>query len=166
MALSQSIPNPSPKRRWVQWALIAGFWMLVALVFSTEFYFAMSVEVEAEAEAEAWSASWVLIFASQFIHWGSWIAFTPLILWLARRFPIPIEPKREEARATPRNRWARWALGHLGAGVGVSVVHLFLASTGYFLIRPFPSEEPSSFGELFVGVCLTFMLIDLLMYWV
>ncbi len=137
--------------------------MLVALVFSALIFFAMSAE--SSAEAEAWSASWVLIFASQVVHWGLWIAFTPLILWLARRFPLPMEPRREEARATLRNRWGRWGLVHLGAGVGVGVVHLFLASTGYFLIRPFPREEAGSFWGLFVGVCLTFMLIDLLMYW-
>ncbi len=165
MALSQPIPNPFPKRRWVQWALIAGFWTLVALVFSALIYFAMSAESSAEAEAEVWSASWVLIFASQVVHWGLWIAFTPLILWLARRFPLPMEPKREEARATPRNRWGRWGLVHLGAGVGVGVVHLFLASAGYFLIRPFPSEDPN-FWALFLGLCLSPLLfVDLLMYW-
>ncbi len=165
MALSQPIPNVSPKQRWVQWALIASFWTLVALVFSAEFYFAMSVESGPEAEAEAWSASWVLIFASQVVHWGSWIAFTPLILWLARRIPLPIEPKQEQAPATPRNRWGRWALMHLGTGLGVGVVHLFLTSVGYFLIKPFPSEEHTDFWTLFVGVCLTFILFDLLMYW-
>ena len=166
MALRPSIPN-TPKPRWVQWVLIAGFWTLVALVVSTLFYFAMSVggEMEAEAEAAAWSASWVRIFAAQFVHWGLWIAITPLILWLARRFPLPIEPKQAEARTQPRSRWGLWGIVHLGAGVGIGVVHLFLASVGYYLIRPFPGDEQSSFWSLFLGVCLFFLIFDLLIYW-
>ena len=163
MIVNQPILSPAPQRRWVRWAVIAGFWTLVALVFSTLIYFAMSVE--AEAEAEAWSMSWVRVFASQFVHWGSWIAFTPLILWLARRVPLAMEPKREEAQTRSRNRWGRWALVHLLEALGISVVHLFLASVGYFLIRPFPSEEPSTFWNLFAGICLTFLIFDLLMYW-
>lgn len=161
MPLRPPLSNAAPKSRWVQWALIAGFWTLVALVFSTEFYFAMSGE--AEADAETWSPSWGLIFATQFIHWGSWIIFTPVILWLARR--MPLEWKREPGQTAARNRWPRWMLKNLSAGVGIIVVHLFLASMGYFLIRPFRGEGPSSFWQLFLGVSLTFFFIDLLMYW-
>lgn len=167
MPVHPPLTTPTSKRRWVRWALIAGGWTLVALVFSALIFFAMSVEGQRDAEpgAAAWSASWIRIFASQFIHWGLWIAFTPLILWLARRFPLPIEPRRAAAPTLSRSRWVRWALVHLGLGVGVSVVHLFLASVGYFLIQPFPSEEPSSFLNLFVGFFLTFLIFDLLIYW-
>ena len=167
MPFSQPILSPTPQRRWAPWVLIAGFWTLVALVVSTLFYFAMSVEgeMETEAEAAAWSASWVRIFAAQFVHWGLWIAITPLILWLARRFLLPIEPKREAARTQPRGRWGLWGLVHLGAGVGIGVAHLFLASVGYYLIRPFPGDEQSSFWGLFLGICLFFLIFDLLIYW-
>ncbi len=164
MTANSSIETSSPKRRWMRWALIAGFWTLVALVFSALIFFAMSVErpEEAEAEAAAWSVSWGRIFASQFIQWGSWMAFTPFILWMARRFPISMEAKEQ---AVLRNRWGRWALVHLGLGLGVGVMHLFLTSVGYFLFEPFMSEGPSRFLNLFVGVFLTFIIFDLLMYW-
>ena len=167
MAVNQPILSPAPPRRWVRWALIAGFWTLVALTFSTLIYFAMSVELQADAEAaeQEWSPSWWLIFASQYIHWGSWIVFTPWILWLARRIPFAMEPRREETPHRSRNRWVRWTLMHLLEALSVSAVHLFVASLGYFLIKPFPNDEESGFWSLFVGIFLTFLIFDLLICW-
>lgn len=139
------------------WLLIGGFWMLVALVFSAEFYFSMSREPGEEA------VSWVTLFASQVVHWGLWIVLTPVIMGLARR--MPMERRGEDGKPVPRTRWGRWGLVHLGAAIGLGVVHLFFATIGYVLIDPFPGEEEGGFFAVFIGICASLLFVDVLVYW-
>jgi len=145
------------------WVVMAAFWMLVAVLFSAVFYFATA--------AENPSVSWGRVLVSQLVHWGLWIGFTPLVLWIARQVPLERNPvdraglSRAAAQA-PRagNRWGRWILIHLGAGVGVGLVHLSLAAIGYFLIQPF-SREDSGFLDVLLGLLSSLLIIEMCIYW-
>src|SRR5436853_223145 len=85
-------------RRWWQsfWAralLILGVWTVIGLVFSAQWYFAAF----RSEDPVPWSRALYVQMS-----WGYlWALATPLILWLARRYPID------------KQRWARNSLMHL-----------------------------------------------------
>lgn len=71
------LPPPSDARfsPVTRFALLAGFWLLVALAFATQLY-ALDV------------MPWGSALALGLLDWGPWILFSPLVFWLARRIPI------------------------------------------------------------------------------
>ncbi len=89
-------------RAWVRWLVILGLWTLLALFFASQA--ALTYQYR-----QGW-APWGLLIKLSLSEWYIWAAFTPLILWLAQRFPLE------------RGRWARSLLVHLPA----SVVFTFL----------------------------------------
>ena len=80
MTIPQTANTQPSHRRWLKWGLIVGLWILVALMFSAQFYFAMQAEAPEEEQV-----AWINVFFFQLILWGEWIVFTPVVLWLAQR---------------------------------------------------------------------------------
>ncbi len=76
------------ERPWVKWALIPGAWLMYALVMTTQTYFAYM--------REGYSVPfWGGAVLPSFIYSVFWILLTPLVLFLARRFPLdPAHRKR------------------------------------------------------------------------
>ena len=76
------------QRPWVKWALIPGAWMIYALVMTTQTYFAYM--------REGYSVPfWGGAVLPSFVYSIFWIALTPLVVYLARRFPLdPAHRKR------------------------------------------------------------------------
>lgn len=76
------------ERPWVKWALIPGAWLVYALVMTTQTYFAYM--------REGYSVPfWGGAVLPSFIYSVFWILLTPLVLFLARRFPLdPAHRKR------------------------------------------------------------------------
>ncbi|MFQ5568310.1 MAG: sensor histidine kinase [Rhodothermales bacterium] len=158
--------NP-PTRRWLKWSLIVGLWLLVALLFTAQFYFAMTEEDP--------SVGLTSILLSQVVHWGLWIVFTPVVLRLTGRVSLVRRPQSlpppglsssstEAGQKRQGNRWVRWLLTHLAASVVVAVLHLFLSTVGLVLTKPFPREN-YTFFEVFLSLLGTLLFVDVLIYW-
>jgi two-component system LytT family sensor kinase len=90
------------KRRWFQLALIWGVWTLIALFFSGQLYF-MSLIADIQEEMSS-------PFFAQFSYCYLWALATPLVIWLARRFPIE------------RQRWHRSLLVHILSGLFIVII--------------------------------------------
>jgi two-component system, LytTR family, sensor kinase len=76
------------QRPWVKWALIPAAWLMYALVMTTQTYFAYM--------REGYSVPfWGGAVLPSFVYSIFWIALTPLVLYLAARFPLdPTHRKR------------------------------------------------------------------------
>jgi signal transduction histidine kinase len=85
---------------WARAALVFGVWTVIGLVFSLQWYFA-SYRSE---QPVAWSRALFVQMSWAYL----WALATPLVLWLARRFPIE------------KQHWPRNLLAHLLAGTALS----------------------------------------------
>jgi two-component system LytT family sensor kinase len=99
-------PHGWRRSRWTIFALILGCWTLVALFFSSRSY---TADVYRGGEANWWQSLfvWTIVFYL-------WAALTPLVLYLAKRFPL------EGARL-----WRSLAT-HLVASCGIVLFYILL----------------------------------------
>ena len=90
------------RQRWTRLAFIWGVWALVGLFFSSQIYvyFARTQRAVPFWRALAWQMSATLVFALS----------TPMVLWLARRYPFG------------RAAWRRALAVHLLAGTAIAAV--------------------------------------------
>src|SRR4029079_17476622 len=68
------------KRRWLKWPIIVGFWTFFGLLNGTQLYLGLRME---GLRLSLWR-----VFASDVFGWWPWIAATPIVLALGRRFPF------------------------------------------------------------------------------
>lgn len=94
------------QRRSTQWLFIFGAWTLPGL------YFAIQVYLQHAYENRPISLGQALLRG--LVFWLLWVVSSPLILWLARTFPIP------------RKEWLDGLLFHVPAGFIFSFAHLLL----------------------------------------
>jgi two-component system LytT family sensor kinase len=117
-------------RRWWQslWAragIIFGVWTVIGLVFSAQWYFA--------AFRSEQPIQWSRALYVQ-MSWGYlWALGTPIILWLARRFPMD------------KQRWLRNSLMHLLA----STLLVFVSGIIGHLIIYFHIGRPAGYSYMF-----------------
>jgi two-component sensor histidine kinase len=91
-------------RRWATWAVIAGCWTVFAFAYSSHLYVYHNLLGE--------PTTWQLQVAEAFANFGVWAALTPVVLALARRFPL-------------RDRgWLAFAGVHLVAALVISLVQV------------------------------------------
>jgi two-component system, LytTR family, sensor kinase len=131
--------------RGVRWGLCFGFWTCLGLVNVTQSY----VNRYHAGQPIVWSEMLVTSFAD----WWLWAALTPLILYLARRFPL--EPPA----------WRRHLLVHVAASAAAALIMattvaaaLNLGGCPSYRARPFHDV----FHELILGPSL---LPFLWIYW-
>ena len=89
------------------WISIAAGWMLIALSFTFNYYFYSRHYVEIFSTPPGFAQ--MLIW--EIPYWVLWAAMAPVVFRLARRFPL--EP----------GRWAKNALLHVPAGLGLAIAH-------------------------------------------
>ena len=119
----------SRQRIWLKWSLIGAGWALFAFFFASEIVVSRAYLGRPLGFGQALAAWLICAFL--------WFAATPLILWLARRFPLE------------RHRWLQSALVHLAAGSVLSFVLLGL----YVLIMSLVGLEPGQQGVLADARC-------------
>ena len=85
-----------------KWSLIGAGWLLFALFFATEL-FVMKIDAGRPVSFRRVLVPWLICAAL-------WFAATPLVLWLARRFPFD------------RRRWFTSSALHLLASFAVSFI--------------------------------------------
>jgi two-component system, LytTR family, sensor kinase len=112
------------KRGSTQWLMIFGVWTLPGLYFAFQVYLQRAFDDQPMTPGQA--------LLRGLIFWLLWAVSSPLILWLARTFPIP------------RREWLDGLLFHLPAGFIFSLTHLLC----YVLIVYWLSNGllPSSFS--------------------
>jgi two-component system, LytTR family, sensor kinase len=93
-------------RRWTNQALILGCWAVIGLAYSSHLYVYHNLQGE--------PTTWLFQLAEAFADFSVWAALTPLILALARRFPL-------FSRA-----WPKSLLVHVPAALLVSAVQVAL----------------------------------------
>lgn len=94
------------RARWLKWGLVLGFWSLASIVYTSHLYFFHTLFGE--------TVTWPREFAEALTDFYSWAALTPLVLYLAGRFPLK------------RNNWRRSLLVHLPASLLVSLVQVII----------------------------------------
>ena len=90
------------KRRFVRAAVIIASWSLFALL--------MAVQEHYDAQAVHRPRTWRYVFRAEFASAYVWAALTPLILWLAQRFPVD------------HHAWYRAAPVHVMASLAIVIV--------------------------------------------
>jgi two-component system LytT family sensor kinase len=133
----------SERRRWLKWSLIALAWTLFALFFTSQ-----SVVRHA-------SAGMPLNLSETLAEWlicaCVWLILTPLVLRLARSFPLE------------RRSWLKNSLAHLAASGLFATLQLAI----YVLIASLVGLEPSRqpFLEALRNIFISDFHFDLLTYW-
>jgi len=94
------------QKRSTQWLFIFGAWTLPGLYFAIQVYLQHAYEDRPITLAQA--------FLRGVVFWLLWVVSSPLILWLARTFPIP------------RREWLDGLLFHMPAGFIFSFAHLLV----------------------------------------
>jgi two-component system, LytTR family, sensor kinase len=131
--------------RWVKWALIPGAWMMYALVMTTQTYFAYM--------REGYSVPfWTSAVLPSFIYSAFWIALTPLVLYLARRFPLD-----------PVHR-GRNIVVHIITSLGIALFQR-VSYEGLVMSINATQKWPFSWERLF-QLTIGFFDYGLLVYWV
>lgn len=124
-------------------AMIAGVWLAIALITATQTYLA----AKTEGRAETWGSTFSYTAAVD----GLWAVFTPLILWLAARFPLQVD------------RFWRSIVMHLGAGISIASLHVAL----YVLIfggASQPGADLDAHMDLFLRKIAANIYINFLTY--
>lgn len=134
-----------PKRRWLKWVIIVGFWTFFALLNGTQ--------VVVSVWMEGMHIPFWRLFGTDFLGWLIWIPATPMVLALGRRFPVE------------RETWWRVLPIHLAACVIIALAHAAFATYVYQSLLPFgPPRQPRSFFEMFSGRAMSQFHLDLLIY--
>jgi two-component system, LytTR family, sensor kinase len=133
-------------RNRLKWVVIIGFWTFFGLLNGSQLYLGLKME------AEVGNISFWKIFGTQLLGWWSWIPLTPVILLLARRFPLE------------RGTWHKTLPIHVLACVLISATQVACFTCVSILIAPFGRQFERSFWEMFIGRATSQFHINLLIY--
>ena len=109
------------KEQRAKWSLFLGVWTLFGLFFSTQSYF--------HAQMYERPMTWRHALLSNLPDWYIWAAFSLLIGWLFRRFPL------EKGRLAPS------LMIHIPASLVIAWVSLALAVSALFIFVIAPGDE-------------------------
>jgi two-component sensor histidine kinase len=132
--------EPSTLVRPARWHWIAAIWCAGALLDASQTVLVM--------RAEGTHHTGMVLFAAEFVSWLPWVLATPLVIRLARRFPV--------TRVT-----APAAAVHLAAFTIISLIAAAWTALLQFLINPW--DHPKPFGP-FVDVWRTWLLFQALTF--
>lgn len=103
-------------RWWMAWALAALAWLILSVVFAPEVY----LYFQARGEPISWLRAFQLTLSNSAVA----ALFAPIIVWLARRYPLE------------RGRWARSLLIHIPASIAFAYAH-----TGAYVLICYASRS-------------------------
>ena len=133
------------QNRWRRSGLILGFWTLVVIVETTQYYASQFVENQ--------PFPLTLAFRRACEEWYPWAVLTVGILWLARRFSL----ERESAR--------RWFFLHLATSVLVSLVYFTIYAALLTGQKSVMDGSTFEFGHVFRKLAVYHFHMTLLIYW-
>ena len=139
------MPHNLLRHRGVRWGLCLAFWTCLGLFNVTQSY----VHHYHTGRPMVWSG----VLVSAFTDWWLWAALTPLILYLARRFPL-------ESPA-----WGRHLLLHAAAGAAAALTVASCLAGALHVGGP-PAYRGLAFADLFRMLILGPNLLPFLwVYW-
>lgn len=138
-------PKQKAENKFIVWLGIFGAWMLVAVIFTSQF---ISQTLVLTSPIPLWRS-----FAWQLASACGWFALTPLVLWLGRKFPLK------------RGSFRKNILIHVIAGAGVVLLQqvidvIILPPLGY----P-PNPTSTSYWQLYYRFVLIHFHANYLLYW-
>jgi two-component system, LytTR family, sensor kinase len=137
--------SPSSRKPLAQWFWIGSLWLGFALLNATQIVFGM--------RAEGMHHAWTRLFITMFLSWLVWMAATPLVLRLGRRFPL--------------TRWRSvsiWLI-HLSACLLLGLAYSAWTSLLQVLLRPWGTEPiHMSFVAVWAAVFLNQVHISIILY--
>lgn len=129
----------------LKWGIIVGFWTFFGLLNASQLYFGVRME---GIHLPFWR-----VIGVNLLGWWPWILFTPIVLSLARRFPVE------------RGTWWRVLPVHLFACLISWVLHFaFFTYIGIVWSPWGPPRTPRSFWDMFVGRAMSEFHLDLTIY--
>jgi len=141
-------PQSSPLQRnsFLKWAVITGTWILLGVIYVIPIYL--------EVRAERMGHSFIRVFAWGILTWLVWAPLTPLIIALARRFPLV------------GGSWKTGIAVQLPAFICFSAIHSAAAITIVLTIKPWDNMEtsPAVFWPRFLSRFKGALGPDLLIY--
>jgi two-component system LytT family sensor kinase len=144
-SLAPESHDGSVDRHWLKWVIIVGFWTFFGLLNGTQLYLGLRME---GLHLSLWR-----VFVTDVFGWWPWIAATPIVLALGRKFPFE------------RGRWWRVVPIHLFACLLITSAHFAIFTYVSDLFSPFgPRREPRSFWESVLGRATSQFHIDLVIY--
>lgn len=100
---------------------------------------------------EGQQSLWLNVVALQVVIWGYWGAVAPLVVWVARRYPVE------------RGVWRRHLPVHIVVALVLVLAHLAL--TAWVVVLAFNRpEEPISFGRMFMTYVFNRWQLEVLVY--
>ncbi len=142
------------RRTWLGWGIGIGVATFLTLVYPTQNFIAEHYTVRLMANADTAAAPvtpWLDRLLLELPVWYLWVAFGPVILALARRFPIVGPP-----------RWRNLAV-HLVASAVLSTVHI-LALSVYRGLVPIPLPPGVSVGQIAALTLIQYLLTMMTVY--
>lgn len=134
------------RQRSTQWLIFFGAWTLPGLYFAIQVYLQHAYENKPLSPVQA--------LLRGVLFWLLWVVSSPLILWLARTFPIP------------RRDWVDGFLFHLPAGFIFSFIHLLIyVFVSSWMSNGVPPVSLSSLLAEFQPVFLSNFAWWSLIYW-
>ena len=133
-----------PKRPRLKKAYLSGLWIIPAILSANSFY------LRGLAKGEA--ISWLGVFIVQLLVWSLWAGFTPLILWLGRKFRIE------------RPQWIKGIIFHIFSSIFLVLIYLVF----YAFIFGFVNNAAFSlrwFINMYSSLFITLFHWDILIYW-
>jgi two-component system LytT family sensor kinase len=141
--------KPENKKNWhrlaVKWAIIFGAWTFVGLFMTSQDY----IRNLRAGHAVEWQKQ---LFLLELPFAYLWALLTPLLLWLARRFPVE------------RGRWIQSALVHLSVSLLLSVITMVGFNTFSTLLFVPEAERHFSLSRLLASI-YTYFDYYMLIYW-
>lgn len=133
------------KNRLKKLALLLLGWSLVAIITTSQIYLEL-VTYNQPADLKR-------LFLTQFLQWNFWVAATPFIGWLAKRFRIE------------SGRWVKGLAVHIPTSVFVAASHIsYIVFISTLLAPADPQGRTRTFFQFFLGLSYTYH-IELLIYW-
>jgi two-component system, LytTR family, sensor kinase len=135
------------RRQWLmKWGLNFCFWTALGLLYTSQMYVAMRME--------GMNHSFWRLLAWQLLGcWYGWLLFTPLILWLGKRFPLE------------RISWKRNLPVHLIASTALAGIHSAIVVISTLIIKPYDEMfRPRPFREMFWGRLASEFHLELIAY--
>ncbi len=116
------------KASWVKWGWFVGIWTLFGLFFSTQSYVFARLHARPETLAHS--------LLSNLPDWYIWAAFSLLIGWLFRRFPLE------------KGRLALALAVHVPASLAIALASLALAVASLFVFVITPEDKGLTWGPV------------------
>lgn len=146
MPIERLLGKPPSSKAWtrMRWVLLVLLWSGIGGMFVGRYV--VYAFFDAEAQFEWLRAFWV------WIGWVQWIVLTPLVLYLAYRFPIE------------RNTWRRHAQIHVLGWLAVTVIDtlLYVVTRTLFSWVARPPDVP--FWEGVIQLFVSTLSVDLFVY--